>query len=272
MQNEVRDQLKNGLQEVFGNVARLETEVGKWFDTIMDRTSDVFTRWTRVITVTVTILLVVILHIDSGEILRQISASPELRAGLAKMSDATIAQADKIFDNRNRASKALSLLAEKHKNETTASFLGTAPKDLVSCVDGKEWIDEHSKPPVQDQLRQEFSDSCEEQARLAMGASGEQLRQINADLKATNLRIIPEKINGNPVFTYPEKENETVAWTTHCWHLFGNWTLAYSSKRHFVGTLASVFLLSLGAPFWFNALKQMSNLKPTITSKIEKEQ
>jgi hypothetical protein len=41
--------------------------------------------------------------------------------------------------------------------------------------------------------------------------------------------------------------------------------------RHLLGTLASVFLLSLGAPFWFNALKQMSNLKPAITSKIEKE-
>jgi hypothetical protein len=32
-----------------------------------------------------------------------------------------------------------------------------------------------------------------------------------------------------------------------------------------------VVLLSLGAPFWYNALKQLSNLKPSVTQKIEKE-
>jgi hypothetical protein len=30
----------------------------------------------------------------------------------------------------------------------------------------------------------------------------------------------------------------------------------------------SILLLSLGAPFWFNALHQLSNLKPAIATKV----
>ncbi|MGE3313225.1 MAG: hypothetical protein AB7O66_24935, partial [Limisphaerales bacterium] len=35
----------------------------------------------------------------------------------------------------------------------------------------------------------------------------------------------------------------------------------------FLGRLVSVILLSLGAPFWFNALKKMSNLRPSLANK-----
>jgi hypothetical protein len=295
-QSQVQDELKNGLQTVFGNVTQLETEVGKWFDTIMDRASDVFTRWTRVITVIITALLVIALHIDSGEILQQISANPELKASLVRMSDSTMAQADKAFDNKDRASQAFARVIVCHTTDSkaastidcnfndtntrdtsarvqpdpVAAILKTAPAKIGSCAEGREWIDVHTEPPTLDQLQQEFSKACEDQAKSAMGVSREQLRQISSNLKSTDLRIVPHEIAGKSVFSYPE--SGTVSAPTHCLHLLGAWASAYySSTRHLLGTLASVCLLSLGAPFWFNALKQMSNLKPAITSKIEGE-
>lgn len=73
----------------------------------MNRLSDLFTRSTRVITVVLSVLLVVLLQIDSGAILRQITRSPELRAKLTAMSDSALSQADKIFDNSERAAAAL---------------------------------------------------------------------------------------------------------------------------------------------------------------------
>ncbi len=39
--------------------------------------------------------------------------------------------------------------------------------------------------------------------------------------------------------------------------------------RGFLGRLASAILLSLGAPFWFNALKKMANLRPSLANKEE---
>jgi len=41
----------------------------------MDRASDIFTRWTRTITVAISILLVVVLQIDAGYLLQQISTN-----------------------------------------------------------------------------------------------------------------------------------------------------------------------------------------------------
>jgi len=41
--------------------------------------------------------------------------------------------------------------------------------------------------------------------------------------------------------------------------------------QHFWGTLASAALLSLGAPFWFNLLKDLSNLRPTLAKKQAQE-
>jgi hypothetical protein len=43
------------------------------------------------------------------------------------------------------------------------------------------------------------------------------------------------------------------------------------SNLHFWGILFSAGLLSLGAPFWYNALKSLSALKPTVASKEDQE-
>jgi hypothetical protein len=39
-----------------------------------------------------------------------------------------------------------------------------------------------------------------------------------------------------------------------------------------IGVLATAGLLSLGAPFWFNALKTLTNLRPAIAAKQDAQQ
>lgn len=39
--------------------------------------------------------------------------------------------------------------------------------------------------------------------------------------------------------------------------------------KGFLGRVLSAMLLSLGAPFWFNALKKMANLRPALANKVE---
>jgi hypothetical protein len=81
--------------------------MSQWFNTIMDRLSDIFTRKTRVIIVVISMLLVTALQIDSGDILWQIVHSPELRAKLTAMSENELAQGDRLFDKGERAAAAL---------------------------------------------------------------------------------------------------------------------------------------------------------------------
>jgi hypothetical protein len=50
--------------------------------------------------------------------------------------------------------------------------------------------------------------------------------------------------------------------------IYQDWSPA---NRAFWGILTSAALLSLGAPFWFNALKELSNLQPVVANKQQAE-
>ena len=49
---------------------------------------------------------------------------------------------------------------------------------------------------------------------------------------------------------------------------YNYWT---PSWLHFWGVLASAALLSVGAPFWFNALKTLTSLRPVLANKEQQE-
>jgi hypothetical protein len=259
----IKDDVKNAVVQTAGKVSRLEAGIEKWFDTVMDRASDIFTRWTRVITIVVSVLLVVVLHVDSGLILHQISSNPEIRAGLNKISDTALAQADETLKAGDRATAALKAVAANHKGDAIESALNGAPP-LVSCADGKKWLEDYAKKTNSDmgQLQLEFADSCQQQTVAALGKSEDQISKIRQELADTELKIVPERIEGQLVFG---DKNDSV------WSRIKSWAEAYRSPRHLLGTLAMVILLSLGAPFWYNMLSQLSNLRPGISTKIHNE-
>jgi hypothetical protein len=257
-------EVKAAVDSAFGTVSKLEHDVGQWFDTVMNRLSDIFTRKTRVITVVISALIVIALHIDSGEILSQIVHSPELRAKLTTMSDSALSQADKIFDNSERAAASIddmkkahaqrSVQDEKSEDGGIVAALGKVPAHLTRCVDGRNALFETTKGLAkQQEILDEFDEECQDKTRQAMGDSYDEIRGLRTDLEKTELKIIPTQMAGNNVFQ---------SWK--------GWWRAYSAKRHLAGTLVSVLFLSLGAPFWFNALRQLSNLKPAIADKVEK--
>ena len=57
-------QVKAAVDATFSTVSKLEHQIGLWFNTVMDRLSDIFSRKTRVITVVISVLLVAALQID----------------------------------------------------------------------------------------------------------------------------------------------------------------------------------------------------------------
>jgi hypothetical protein len=240
-------QIKAAVDGAFTQVSKLEYQVGQWFDTVMNRLSDIFTRTTRTITVVSSILLVVALHVDAGEILRQIRQSPEVRAKLAAMSDGALLQADKTFDNGERASAAVAKVKEKYTgNAEMVAALDKVPTHLIRCLDARNSLVENTtKIPSAAALLDDFDSACQEQTKLAMGESFNEIHELRADLGKSDLKIIPTVFGS-----------------------FAEWWAAYHVKRHLLGTLVSILFLSLGAPFWFNALRQLSNLKPAIAGKV----
>lgn len=248
--------VKAAVDSAFATVSQLDHQVGQWFDTIMNRLSDIFTRHTRVITVVVSVLFVVSLHIDSGEILRQITRSPELRARLTAMSDSELSQADKIFDNGERSAAALADVRTNHATKPDGpqilAALGKVPPHLTRCADGSNSLSEVTKGmPDAEALLDEFNNTCQSKTKQAMGNAYDEMRGLRDDLKKTDLKIVPAQVNGNVVFGSSAQ-----------------WLAAYRVRRHLAGALVSILFLSLGAPFWYNALRQLSNLKPAIAGKV----
>jgi len=102
--------------------------------------------------------------------------------------------------------------------------------------------------PNAEKIEQEFDKACQEETQRAMGNSYDQIRGLQSDLQKADLKIISQEVGGLPVFDSSEHWLAALA--------------AYGVRRHLVGTLVSIIFLSLGAPFWFNTLRQLSNLKP----------
>ena len=50
-----------------------------------------------------------------------------------------------------------------------------------------------------------------------------------------------------------------------------NWDVSQWETSKYIGMLISIALLSLGAPFWFNLLKNLTNLRTRLIQNEEKE-
>lgn len=97
----------------------------------------------------------------------------------------------------------------------------------------------------------EFDSACQAKTRQAMGNAYDEIRGLRGDLEKTDLKIIPTEIAGHSVFDSG-----------------ADWWAAYGARCHLARTLASILFLSLGAPFWYNALRQLSNLRPAVAEKV----
>jgi hypothetical protein len=65
-----------------------EDSIKSWFNTAMDRASQRFVLKMRLITVVCSVSVAFALHLDTFRFLSQVSADPELRAGLVSVSEA----------------------------------------------------------------------------------------------------------------------------------------------------------------------------------------
>ena len=100
----------------------------------------------------------------------------------------------------------------------------------------------------------------------AAGASDEltkaasEIQSIRSELADAGMDILPKFVAATELA--PERGHHT--------HFDYLWWKTKRGWRHFLGIVAAGALLSLGAPFWFNLLSQLANLR-TVLANREKE-
>jgi hypothetical protein len=227
---------------------QLMQEAGSWFDAVMDRTTENFLAKTRWITAGVAAALAFYLHVDSLSIIRQLASQPELRAKLIQSADATLQRAENTMaltvSTQAIASAAIATISSNSLSAAEGKILAKAPRDLATRGAGEDWLKANLENSAnRSAIIAAYHEQFEEKSKVWLGALSHSAKELHTALHGTDLIIIPSPTP--PLFDYFEKPG------------------------HFLGTVMTVFFLSLGAPFWYNALRQLANLRPAVAEKIE---
>jgi hypothetical protein len=252
--------LQDALNDIAGKTTLIAAGVDKWFHTIMDRASDRFERNCRFWTIAGAAVLAFGFHVNSISIYQQISKDPTVRSKLAANADSLTQQAEKTIGGYP-GSQAVSNMADpKSKGDqgngavggqvnkgpsfqftdSQRSALRSRPADLVNCAQVNNWAATNNELKNPDVLNA-IDVACKQEAANQLKALNPNLAQMKDQLAEADL------------------------------DLFHRFSLAQTSWGEFGGEFVTLLLLSLGAPFWYNALRQLSNLKPAISSKVSDE-
>lgn len=266
--------LRETVEATLGSSQEMVIKVNAWFETVMDRTSERFKGRTRHITIGVAAAVALVLGVDSLRILNQLRNNSGLRDRLVQMSEGTLRQAETVFaQTREEVAgdtiRALAAKTEPREGEAVFATLcpgvgaeGAAPagdarlavndaaaagggegqnrcaQGLATREQGIEWIDERLDGEARNQAVDAFTAAFAEKARDRLGRLGDSITEINARLDQTDVQL---------------------------------YSLSWPNGWGLVGRLMTVLFLSLGAPFWYNMLRKMSDLRPIVARKVEGE-
>ena len=176
------------------------------------------------------------------EIFKFVSTNAAARAALVGSADKLIEKADLILKNSG------SILDGIYKAETGKfPALKLAPEALKSATNSSLLRDEIRRALGTPEPK-DFDTTYDTAEKGAIEAwYKERNDQLTKDVAATGFDLLSKKL-GQRWGTY---------WETFC--------------AHFWGMLITAGLLSLGAPFWYNSLKDITSLRPAVSKLIGEE-
>ena len=214
-------------------------ELEGWFDNLMDRLGQRFARASRVIAVCGALFIAVFFKLDSIQLIKQTYADQELRTRLLASVTGIQEMGNALLGGPNYYDVAFGSLKEKHPDFTKPS-----DSFILTREGADRWLQENGLEGVPfKELSKEYDDALTEAIKEKLGSLGNNLMTMNATLNDMSLRIFGEKYL---------------------------WQEPLDLSR-ILGILISIVLLSLGAPFWFNVLKNLTNFRTSLMKKEEKE-
>jgi hypothetical protein len=213
-------------------------ELETWFDHLVDRLGQRFTRFSKVIAVCGALLVAVSFRLDSIQLLKQTYTNQELRTrllasvtGIQEMGNAVLG-GPTFYD-----------LAFQSLKEKTPEF-NVPSQSVLTRESADRWLQGNPLNGVSYKtLSNDFDNALAEAIKSKLGSLGDDLVTMKATLSDMSLQIFGDK------YIFEGRLNLT----------------------RILGILISVVLLSLGAPFWFNILKNLTNLRTSLMKNEESE-
>jgi len=242
--------VRNAVDRATEDTRKIVGDLGAWFDMVMDRTTELFLQRTRFITIIVAAALALLFQVDSLAILRQLASDAELRAEWVEYGKTAtqLAQANfaQVAAQKGLGTSAIKAAWAQVKDEIEGpNTLPEVPEDLTTRADGETWLADALK------------DS--ESRTMVIDAYGEQFDRLSTALAEELYKPAGKIIDRLQESELTVFHDPVDAWCSTYWE----------DGMHFVGVVLTVLFLSLGAPFWYNALRQLSDLRPVLAEKID---
>ena len=215
------------------------------FNMAMDRVSQQFATYVRIWTIVLSFALAAGTGLDALKLVNDLYSKGDFRAALVGSAPNLIAATDKILppgaqSDQDAVDSAMGDLYTDAVNQALANANiqpAAKPQGIKTRDAGETWIRQNVPAGAQQNAAIDAYPAAVDQALGEfMQTRAANAKDIQTILKAAGLQL-------------------TLGWPKGF-----NW-------RQLCGVLLSGALLSLGAPFWFNSLKAMMNLRPIIASK-----
>jgi hypothetical protein len=222
-----------------------------WSCTAQERAQQWLTMHTRILTVIFAFGAAFFLQLDTVEIFKLVSSNKAVRDKLVAQSAAITAQADKaLHDSKSVLQKAYDAWrgSAEPSVQTAVASIKVEPNDTREKLTGRI-KDALASVPGKDAQMKSFNDTIDKTALDTLKEQAGDYAAVKADFDNTGFDLFPK---GNQ----------------------GRWNRGWAGgcKEHIWGILFSVGLLSLGAPFWYNALGNLTSLRSAVAQNISKEQ
>lgn len=253
------------------------------FNAAMDRASQRFAANSRLWTIGFSLVFVFLAHLDAIALYKRVSSDAELRARLVASSDAMMKQADKSLNGAPVPSvsitppapaasgrsapaqpPAFSACLEKYAFRARIPEIYTAALVCPKALNGFEARFKGKGKPEPFATREDALDY------LRKSLEGSPTRDAQLDLYRENLNQLLQSSELNQLFDQAASINGQLA-RAGIELLPDPYPGIRPTPQELPGLLVAAALLSLGAPFWFNALKTLTNLRPLVATREQKE-
>ena len=222
--------------KVLGNSPSSAGNLEEFFGKVMDRVSQRFTTWMRIWTVAFAVAIALVGCVDSIALIQAVYANSSLRAQLVSAAPQTTASALRLMPD-------VTQLFTDMVNQAAKATLPTAPAaaNINSESDAIAWINNNIPAASRAGVQQAFDAKVQGELKNRAQAAGQILSTLSS--------------SGPPDFG-----------------LRGWKDSKRDSFQRILGLTITAFLLSLGAPFWFNILSSLTSLRPLLAGPSSSQQ
>ena len=233
---------EDSVNTIRASAGRLEA----WFGSVMDRVSQKFAMYMRLWTVAFACSFALVSGLNTVDLITEIYHNGVLRDALVGAGQQVAASASTVLDPRNTAPARYTAALRDAVKDLAPPL---TPPSIITPRNGVDWIKANVPAAQEAAVEAAFTSTTSASDQAALAANQETAEKLLAITNKAGIQVL------------------ALHWPADFWQRTGRAELKY-----LLGVFLSGGLLSLGAPFWFNALKSMANLRPILASKQQDDQ